>query len=148
MSEAPELETRVTRLEERMAEVHHLASRADHEASDVHARLRAHTKSLEALRETQLEQGREMRKRFAQVDDHFAKIDDRFAKIDDRFGKIDDRFGKLDDRFGKLEAKVDAGFAKVDDNFGRLETWVRGGFATMARAQEQITALLTIAVRD
>ena len=141
MSEAPELETRVTRLEERMAEVHHLASRADHEASDVHARLRAHTKSLEALRETQLEQGREMRKLETKVDDRFgkleAKVDAGFAKVDAGFAKVDAGFAKVDDRFGK-----------VDDNFGRLETWVRGGFATMARAQEQITALLTIAVRD
>ena len=134
MSEAPELETRVTRLEERMAEVHHLASRADHEASDVHARLRAHTKSLEALRETQLEQGREMRKLETKVDDRFGKLE---AKVDAGFAKVDAGFAKVDDRFGK-----------VDDNFGRLETWVRGGFATMARAQEQITALLTIAVRD
>ena len=54
-------------LERDMGDVRELAASAGAEVGDVHARLRAHTKSLEALRETQLEQSKEMREGFADV---------------------------------------------------------------------------------
>ena len=38
-----------------------LAAGADHDVSEVRAELRAHTQALNALRQTQLEQGREIR---------------------------------------------------------------------------------------
>jgi len=45
-----------------------LAAGADHDVSEVRAELRAHTQALNALRQTQLEQGREMREGFAEQD--------------------------------------------------------------------------------
>jgi chromosome segregation ATPase len=45
-----------------------LAAGADHDVAEVRAELRAHTQVLNALRETQLEQGREMREGFAEHD--------------------------------------------------------------------------------
>lgn len=44
-----------------------LAAGADHDVSEVRAELRAHLQALNALRETQLEQAREMREGFADI---------------------------------------------------------------------------------
>ena len=51
-----------------------LAAGADHDVSEVRAELRAHTQALNALRETQLEQGREMREGFATLATGMAQI--------------------------------------------------------------------------
>lgn len=78
MSELAELTNRVTKLEHEMADVRNLASGASSEASDIHVRLRAHTKSLEALRQTQIEQGNEMRQGFARLE---GKMDHGFSLV-------------------------------------------------------------------
>lgn len=78
MTEIARLDDRVTKLEREMPEVRKLAAGASTEAGDVHARLRAHTKSLEALRETQLEQGEEFRERFARLE---SKVDHGFSMV-------------------------------------------------------------------
>jgi hypothetical protein len=52
------LETEVTRLREEAAATRTLAALADRDASEVRGALRAHTQALNALRETQVEQGR------------------------------------------------------------------------------------------
>ncbi|MGH3912350.1 MAG: hypothetical protein ACRDTC_02900 [Pseudonocardiaceae bacterium] len=51
-----------------------LAAGADHDVSEVRAELRAHTQSLNALRETQLEQAHEMREGFAKLATGLAQI--------------------------------------------------------------------------
>jgi hypothetical protein len=51
-----------------------LASGADHDVSEVRAELRAHTQALNALREVQLEQGKEMREGFATLATGMAQI--------------------------------------------------------------------------
>ena len=56
-----------------------LAAGADHDVSEVRAELRAHTQALNALREVQLEQGREMRVGFAEQD---RKMREGFAEQD------------------------------------------------------------------
>lgn len=56
-----ELEDRVTKLEREMVEVRQEVTSA------IRAELRAHTKTLEALRTTQLEMGENMRREFADV---------------------------------------------------------------------------------
>lgn len=69
-----------------------LAASADHDVSEVRAELRAHTQALNALRETQLEQGRmideqgrEMRAGFARQEgemrEGFAKLATGMAQI-------------------------------------------------------------------
>jgi hypothetical protein len=49
-----------------------LAAGADHDVSEVRAELRAHLQALNALRETQLDQAREMREGFAEMREGFA----------------------------------------------------------------------------
>jgi hypothetical protein len=61
-----------------------LAAGADRDVSEVRAELRAHIQALNALRETQLEQAREMREGFAEMR---AEMREGFAKTWEGFAK-------------------------------------------------------------
>lgn len=93
MSQIAELEPRVKRLEERMDDVHDLASRTGQEVADWRTTLNNHTNTLNAMSD----------------------------QINGRFNKVDDRFDKVDKRIDKLEAEVRDGFAKADKNFAKVE---------------------------
>ena len=83
-----DIETRLTIVERDVAELREqlavassdaaaartLAAGADHDASEVRAELRAHTQAINALRETQLEQGREIRESFSILATGMAQI--------------------------------------------------------------------------
>jgi len=58
-----------------------LAAGADRDVSEVRAELHAHTQALNALRETQLEQAREIREGFAETREGFAKQSAGMAQI-------------------------------------------------------------------
>jgi hypothetical protein len=68
LTEPNDIPERVTRLEREVAAARSdsaaarvLAGAADRDVSEMHAELRAHTRTLQALRTTQVEQGQEMR---------------------------------------------------------------------------------------
>jgi hypothetical protein len=80
MSEPDEINERVTRLEGEVALARQdaaaarvLAGGADRDVAAMQSELRAHTRSLNALRQTQVEQGHEMREGFARVDSEARK---------------------------------------------------------------------------
>lgn len=68
-----------------------LASGADRDVSEVRAELRAHTQALNALRETQLEQAREMREGFAEIR---AEMREGFAEIREELAEMREGFAK------------------------------------------------------
>lgn len=114
MSEPDNIPERVTNLEHEVAEARKdaaaariLAGGADRDVADMRIELRSHTKSLQALRETQVEQGREMRNGFAKVEARFARVDERFARVDERFGKVDENFAKVEAHFGTVKVGMD-----------------------------------------
>jgi hypothetical protein len=73
------VEHEVARAREDAAAARVLAGGADRDVSAMQTELRAHTRSLEALRKTQLEQSREMRDGFARVD---GEMRDGFERVD------------------------------------------------------------------
>ena len=85
-----------------------LAAGADHDVSEVRAELRAHTSALNALRETQLEQGR------------------RLDRMDGRLDRMDGRFDGLDGRLDALEARMADGFATVGAGMTQIVTLLEG----------------------
>ena len=91
-----------------------LAAGADRDVSEVRAELRAHTQSLNALRETQLEQGRTL------------------GRLHQEMGDLRQEMGGLHHEMGDLHHEMDG-----------LHHEMRNGFATMATGMAQITALLT-----
>ena len=78
-----------------------LAAGADHDVSEVRAELRAHTSALNALRETQLEQGR-------------------------RLDRMDGRLDRMDGRFDGMEARMADGFATVGAGMAQIVTLLEG----------------------
>jgi hypothetical protein len=68
-----------------------LAAGADRDVSEVRAELRAHIQALNALRETQLEQTREMREGFAEMR---AEMREGFAEMREGFAKTWEGFAK------------------------------------------------------
>ena len=85
-----------------------LAAGADHDVSEVRAELRAHTSALNALRETQLEQGR------------------RLDRMDGRFDRMDGRFDGMDGRLDALETRMADGFATVGAGMAQIVTLLEG----------------------
>jgi chromosome segregation ATPase len=82
VSESDNIPERVSRLEQSVAEARKdaaaariLAGGADRDVSEMRTELRAHTKTLNALRETQVEQGRELRQGFAGVDERVDNLE-------------------------------------------------------------------------
>jgi outer membrane murein-binding lipoprotein Lpp len=65
-----------------------LAGGADRDVSDVKTLLRAHTQTLNALRETQVEQGQKLTRLDAKVDQLDAKVDQMDAKVDQALGLL------------------------------------------------------------
>lgn len=85
MPDSPDLEARVAALEARLVEVaadasaaRELAAGADRDVSEVRAELRAHTRALNALRETQVEHGRAIGNLQEQMNRGFAEMRGRF----------------------------------------------------------------------
>ena len=102
MSEPDEIHKRVTKLERQMVDARKdtaaarvLAGGADRDVSDMQTQLRAHTRTLNALRETQLEHG-------------------------ERLSGVDGRLGGVEGRLDRLENKVDHGFSMVSVGMAQL----------------------------
>ena len=97
--DSSDLEARVAALEARLGEVEQqvstaqtdasaareLAAGADRDVSEVRAELRAHTRALNALRETQVEQGQAIDRGFAEMR----------ARLDQTTGGLDQILGLL-----------------------------------------------------
>jgi chromosome segregation ATPase len=65
-----------------------LAAGADRDVAEVRAELRAHTQALNALRETQLEQGREIREQGRQIREQGREMREGFATLATGMAKI------------------------------------------------------------
>jgi hypothetical protein len=108
-----DIETRLTTVERNVAHISEqlaiissdaaaarmLAAGADHDVSEVRAELRAHTQALNALRETQLEQGRKIDEQGREMRACFAEQDQR---IDEQSRRIDEQSREMREGFATL----------------------------------------------
>lgn len=81
MSKPKSIHERVNTLEQQMTEVHgkadaaiYLAREADRDVTDMRVELSAHKKVLQALRETQIEQGKEIRELRTEMREGFSTV--------------------------------------------------------------------------
>ena len=117
MPDSPDdIETRVTILElevvrlrdqiavtsSEVAAARVLAAGADHDVSEVRAELRAHTQAVNALRETQLEQGRSI------------------AGLDQRVAGLEQKVADLDQSVTSLDQKVIEGFSMLGSRMAQI----------------------------
>jgi chromosome segregation ATPase len=72
-----------------------LAGGADKDVADMRAELRAHTKALNALRETQIEQGQEISDLRTEMRVGFAKVDAGFAEMHSKFSILHDGIERI-----------------------------------------------------
>jgi chromosome segregation ATPase len=129
-----DLEARVSALEAQMrlvradaAAARVLAGGADRDVSAFAAKLDAHTRALNALRETQLEQGMAIGELSRRVEG----VDQRVEGLGQRLGDLGQRVEGVDQRLGDLGQRVEG-----------LEHEMRKGFATTATEMARITELL------
>jgi hypothetical protein len=103
-----------------------LAAGTYEELARVQLALNGHFRVLNALRETQLEQGR------------------RLDSLEARFDGLEGRFDGLEGRFDGLEGRFDG----LEGRFDGLQTEMRNGFSVLTVGIAQITALLTTLIGD
>jgi chromosome segregation ATPase len=125
MTQLAELDERVERLTVEVVDIRGVATKAGIDAADVRAQLRGHTRTLEALRETQVEQGRQISDLRSEMRAGFARVDERFAGMDERFVSMEDRFTGMEKRFTRLEGEMKEGFATVGVELAKISTLLR-----------------------
>ena len=81
MSEAAQMNDRIDDLEEQVAEVHYLASKADRDVSDLRATLQGHTGVLNAIGENVREHGLKLAEHGKRLDRLERKVDNGFMLL-------------------------------------------------------------------
>ena len=121
MTQSPDHEARISRLEARVEEVaadasaaRHLAAAGDRDLADLTVKVDANRKAINAL-------GEQTRARFDQVDA---------------------RFDQVDARFERLETEMRAGFAELRTGHDDLRAAMRHGFDQSAAGFARIAELI------
>jgi hypothetical protein len=129
MTQSPDHETRITRLEVRMEEVatdaavaRHLAAANDRDHGDLAVKVDANRKAINAL-------GEQTRARFDQVDARFEQVDARFEQL------------KMEMRAGFAEVRAD--IAELRTGHDDLRAAMRHGFDQSAAGFARIAELIT-----
>jgi hypothetical protein len=119
MSQSPDHEARITRLETRVEEVaadaaaaRHLAAMNDRDLADVGVKLDANRKAINAL-------GEQTRAQFDQVDARFERLE---AKVDTGFAVMSAKFAEHDQGFAAMRH----GFDQTAAGFARITTLIEG----------------------
>ncbi|WP_019877453.1 hypothetical protein [Sporichthya polymorpha] len=108
-----EILARLTAVEHEASAARQLAAAAYEEVGSLAAGVRANTSLLNALRETQIEQGR------------------RLSGVEGRLSGVEGRLSGVEGRLSGVEGRLDI-----------LESEVRTGFATMGQGMATIVAML------
>jgi chromosome segregation ATPase len=139
VTDPDDLPERVARLEREVpkaradaAAARFLAGCADRDVSELKAELQSHKKVLEALRETQLEQGQEFRARLTNVEN---EMHESFAEMHESFAEMHEGFAEVHGGF----AEVHGGFAEMREGFAEM----RHGFSMMDTRMAEVTTRLT-----
>jgi hypothetical protein len=149
MSEPDELEVRVTRLEQQMIDVRQdataarvLAGGADRDVSEMRSELRGHTQVLNALRKTQLEQGKAISEQGKAISVQGKAMSAQGKAI----GALAEATSSLEEATSSLrEIQIEHGremrngFSVMNQGF----TLIEDKFRTVHAGIAQITALLT-----
>ena len=104
------VEGKVERLTKDVAETRIMAAKNDEDLAPFRQQMRAHVRVLNALRETQLEQGKTLdnhgmilARLTGTVDQHTAKLGEHTAKLDEHTEKLDQHTIKLDRHTAMLD---------------------------------------------
>lgn len=141
MTQLAELDERVNKLTLEVVDIRGVATKAASDAAEVRAQLKGHNRILEALRKTQVEQGRQISDLQSEMRASFAGVDARFDKVE---GEMRAGFARVDERFVGVEQRIDG----MEQRFAQLEGEVKEGFATVGVELAKIGTLLRVAIRQ
>ncbi len=127
------LEFEVTRLREDVASARALAALADRDVAELRTEVRGHHQVVDALRETQLEQGQ-------QIDELHQEID---GLRREQGQQIDELRQELRREIDELRQEMRRESDELRQEIDGLRQEIRGGFAMQATSIAQITGLLT-----
>lgn len=127
MSEPNQLPERVSELERQMTEVRRDATDAlnlgrvlDRDGSDIRAERRADRLLLHALRDTQIDQGQEIRALRSDMHEGFARVDQRFVKVEtemrEGFAQTREGFAKVGVGMAQMTAMLKIAIDQSDDS--------------------------------
>jgi hypothetical protein len=86
-------------------DVQDLARRTGEEVADWRDTLNGHTKTINAIRDDQVDQGKKLARVEKEMHAGFAEMNENFAKVDENFAKVQKKFDLLhqgQDRITKL----------------------------------------------
>jgi hypothetical protein len=113
MTEQVQLEERVTKLELEMAEVRYVATKADKDVADFKTVLVGHTGVINAIRDDQVEHGKQLARVEKEMHAGFARMDENFAKVEDKFAQLREGQEQITDlltrRLGGPDEEMPAG---------------------------------------
>ena len=128
MTQPPDPEARLARLQARVEEVasdaaaaRHLAAAHDRDIADVGVKVNACRAAINAL-------GIQTAERFDRVERRLGGVDGRLGGVEGRLGGVEGRLDGLEQRVDVLETKVDEGFAQMRHGFDQTAA----GFARIA----------------
>jgi chromosome segregation ATPase len=101
------LETQVREIRADAAAARVLAGAADRDVSEFKQILQGHTRTLNALRETQVAQG------------------ERLTGLEGKFDGLEGKFDRLEGRVERLEGKVDEGFSMMSVGMAQITALLR-----------------------
>ena len=97
------LEGRVTRLEGTVEREAALRAKMDEDQSNITAILGAHTRSLQALHDTQQEHTGQL----SRIEGRLGNVEGRLGNVEVRLGHVEDDLGVVKVRLGHVEEKLD-----------------------------------------
>ncbi|HSU12301.1 MAG TPA: hypothetical protein VLK57_24160 [Pseudonocardia sp.] len=131
MTQPPDPEARLARLEARVEEVaadaaaaRHLAAAHDRDIADVGVKVNACRAAINALG--------------IQTAERFDRVERRLGGVEGRLGGVEGRLDGLEQRVDVLETKVDEGFAQMHRGFAQM----RHGFDQTAAGFARIATLI------
>jgi chromosome segregation ATPase len=131
------LEDQVKAIRSDAAAARVLAGGADRDVFEFHAKLDTHKALIEALRQTQLEQG-------AKLDEHGQRLDRIESQMQAGFAKVD---RDLQATYAKVTREMQATYASLDKaiqaSHTNLDKAMQANYAKLAAGQTVITDLLT-----
>src|SRR5262249_57335909 len=110
------LEAEIGVLRQEAAAARALAAGADRDVADYRAELRGHTRTLNALRETQLEHGQAITQLNGRVDQLSGRVDQLTGTVSQLTGTV----GQLTGTVGQLTGRVDQLTGRVDQLTGTV----------------------------
>ena len=138
MTQPPDPEARLARLEARVEEVaadaaaaRHLAAAHDRDIADVGVKVNACRAAINAL-------GIQTAERFDRVERRLGGVEGRLGGVEGRLGGVEGRLDGLEQRVDVLETKVDEGFAQMHRGFAQM----RHGFDQTAAGFARIATLI------